>query len=130
MEPNTVARALKMPSFDMITKSVSEVKRDYSKIIREIEKECEPAFVLNHNTPEAVIMSYDYYKNVLINTRTMLETVMKELEALEDEALYTKAANRLSKDDQTWLTSEQVLGTKEKNEDNPYREMSDEELFN
>jgi len=129
MKTNSTSRVPKMPFFDMITKSVSEIKRDYSKVIKEIEKENEPAFVLNHNTPESVLMSYEYYKTVLVDTRTMIETVMKEIELLEDEALYAKAADRLGNDNKIWLTSEQVLGTKEENEDNPYLGMSDEELF-
>lgn len=129
MKTDSSARVPKLPFFDMITKSVSEIKRDYSKVIKEIEKENEPAFVLNHNKPEAVLMSYEYYKTVLVDTRTMIETVMKEIELLEDEALYAKAASRLSNDNKIWMTSEQVLGTKEENEDNPYIGMSDEELF-
>lgn len=45
---------------NMLIKSVSNIKRNYSKVIKKIKKENEPAFVMNHNTPEAAIMSYQY----------------------------------------------------------------------
>lgn len=129
MEANVVGKVPKMPFFDMIIKSVSEIKRDYSNVIKEVTKENEPAFVMNHNTPEAVLMSYQYYMEAIVGMNAKIEAVMKEFEQLEDAALCVKATERLKSDNKIWLTSEEVLGNSKENEDNPYEGMSDEELF-
>jgi len=57
MKANKVNRESKMPYFDMKMLSVSEIKRDYSKVIKEVEQENEPAFIMNHNTPESVLIA-------------------------------------------------------------------------
>ena len=128
MKSNTVAREAKMPVFDMKMISVSEIKRDYSKVIREVDQEKEPAFVMNHNTPEAVLMSYRYYEAFMVEMRQKLEDISADIERLEDAELYAKAESRLAKDNLVWVASDKVFENKT-DEDNPYRRLSDEELF-
>ena len=118
-----------MPVFNMKMISVSEIKRDYSKVIKEVDKEREPAFVMNHNTPEAVLMSYHYYEAFMVEMRQKIEDITADIERLEDAELYAEAASRLKKDNLVWVTSDKVFENKAE-EDNPYSRMSDEELFN
>ena len=110
MNSKAEAREPKMPLFDMNMKSVSEIKRDYSRVIKQIDKENEPAFVMNHNTPEAVLMSYNYYRNVIVDIQERIKALSAQLELLQDEALYAKADLRLQKDQLVWLAAEEVLG--------------------
>ena len=128
MKTNTVAREPKMPFFDMKMISVSEIKRDYSKVIKEVDQEKEPAFVMNHNTPEAVLMSYRYYKAFMVEMRQKLEDISADIERLEDAELYAKAESRLAKSNLVWVASDKVFENKT-DEDNPYHRLSDEELF-
>jgi len=44
MNANVEAREPKMALFDMNMKSVSEIMRDYSKVIKEVQKENAPAY--------------------------------------------------------------------------------------
>lgn len=118
-----------MNARDMIIKSVSDVKRNYSKVIKEIEEENKPALVMNHDTPESVIMSYQYYKNIIEDSKKQLDDALKEIEQIEDEELLKKAENRLKMTNNIWLTSEEVFGRRTSSQENPYRKMSDEELF-
>lgn len=118
-----------MPYFDMKMLSVSEIKRDYSKVIKEVEQENEPAFIMNHNTPESVLMSYSYYKSFLVEMRQKIEDISSDIERLEDAALYAEAESRLKKENLLWVASDKVFEDKAV-DDNPYSRMSDEELFN
>jgi len=129
MKTNAVAREPKMPVFDMKMISVSDIKRDYSKVIKEVDQDEEPAFVMNHNTPEAVLMSYGYYKAFMVEMRQMIEEISSDIERLEDAQLYAEAASRLKKDNLIWVGSDEVFEDKAVEEDNPYSRMSDEELF-
>jgi prevent-host-death family protein len=129
MKTNAVAREPKMPVFDMKMVSVSDIKRDYSKVIKEVDRDKEPAFVMNHNTPEAVLMSYRYYKAFMVEMRQMIEEISSDIERLEDTQLYAEASSRLKKDNLTWVESDLVFADKAAEEDNPYSGMSDEELF-
>jgi prevent-host-death family protein len=104
------------------------MKRDYSRIIKQVQKDNEPTFVMNHNTPEAVLMSYSYYRNLVVDMHAKIADLTAQLELLQDEALYAKAESRLQKEPLVWLAAEEVIGYDAKN-DNPYNTMSDEELF-
>ena len=128
MNGNVEARDLKMPLFDMNMKSVSEIKRDYSKVIKQVQRDNEPAFVMNHNTPEAVLMSYSYYRDHIVVLHAKIAALSAQLELLQDEALYAKAERRLQKDPLVWLAAEEVIEYTA-DQDNPYNRMSDEELF-
>jgi len=108
--------------------SVSEIKRDYSKVIKEVAQEKEPAFVMNHNTPEAVLMSYRYYKAFMVEMRQKIADISADIERLEDAELYAEAASRLTKDNLVWISFDKAFENKAE-EDNPYSRMSDEELF-
>ncbi|MYM89836.1 type II toxin-antitoxin system prevent-host-death family antitoxin [Rugamonas sp. FT82W] len=57
-----------------ITVSVTELKRNYSNILKAMENA--PVAVLNHNRPEAYLLSVDYY-----------EQLMARIEDLEDAQL-------------------------------------------
>jgi antitoxin StbD len=46
-----------------ITVSVTELKRNFSNILKEMENT--PVAVLNHNRPEAYLLSADYYEQLL-----------------------------------------------------------------
>jgi len=130
MKTNAVAREPKMPVFDMKMISVSDIKRDYSKVIKEVGQDEEPAFIMNHNTPEAVLMSYSYYKAFMVEMRQMIDEISSDIERLEDAQLYAEAAIRLKKDNKIRVGSDEVFaGKAAEEEDNPYSRMSDEELF-
>jgi antitoxin StbD len=113
MNANVEAREPKMPLFDMNMKSVSEIKRDYSKVIKEVQRDNEPAFVMNHNTPEAVLMSYSYYRNVIVDIQEKIKVLSAQFELLQDEVLYAKAESRLQKDPLVWLAAEEVIGKRD-----------------
>ena len=129
MKTNTVTREPKMPVFDMKMISVSEIKRDYSKVIKKVDQEKEPAFVMNHNTPEAVLMTYRYYKSFMVEILQKIEDISADIERLEDAELSAEAASRLNNNNLVWVPSDKVFENKAE-EDNPYSRMSDEELFN
>ena len=62
-----------------ITVSVTELKRNYANILREMENT--PVAVLNHNRPEAYLLSADYYQQLIAR-----------LEDLEDAQLVRERA--------------------------------------
>jgi prevent-host-death family protein len=128
MKTNTAASEPKMPVFDMKMVSVSEIKREYSKVIKKAEQDLEPIFVMNHNTPEAVLMPYHYYESLIIDMRQKIKDLSSEIERLEDMELYTEAEKRLKNDSPVWVAAEKVFEYKSEG-DNPYSQMSDEELF-
>jgi len=57
-----------------VTVSVTELKRNFSNILKEMENT--PVAVLNHNRPEAYLLSADYY-----------EQLISHIEDLEDAKL-------------------------------------------
>lgn len=62
-----------------ITVSVTELKRNFSNILKEMENT--PVAVLNHNRPEAYLLSADYY-----------EQLLARMEDLEDAKLVRERA--------------------------------------
>ncbi|MYM38682.1 type II toxin-antitoxin system Phd/YefM family antitoxin [Duganella qianjiadongensis] len=63
-----------------ITVSVTELKRNYANILKEMENT--PVAVLNHNRPEAYLLSADYY-----------EMLIARMEDLEDAKLVRERAS-------------------------------------
>lgn len=62
-----------------ITVSVTELKRNFSTILKQMENT--PVAVLNHNRPEAYLLSADYY-----------EQLLARMEDLEDAKLVRERA--------------------------------------
>jgi len=62
-----------------ITVSVTELKRSFASILKEMENT--PVAVLNHNRPEAYLLSADYY-----------EQLIARIEDLEDAKLVRERA--------------------------------------
>lgn len=63
-----------------MTTSVTELKRNFSNILKAAQDT--PVAVLNHNRPEAYLLSADYY-----------EQLLSHLEDLEDAELIRQRAN-------------------------------------
>jgi antitoxin StbD len=62
-----------------LTVSVTELKRNFAQILKEMENT--PVAVLNHNRPEAYLLSADYF-----------EQLMARIEDLEDAQLVRERA--------------------------------------
>lgn len=75
-------------TFDLNTKSVTEVKQNLSKIITDANETGEPTFILNHNKPEAVLLSTQAYENLI-----------SELNKLEEQLWEYEVAKRIEKHD-------------------------------
>lgn len=118
----------KLPIMDMTMKSVSDIKRNYSKIVKEVMNNNEPAFVMNHNVPESVLMSYAYYREIIVETRNQINAVFEEIARIEDERLAQVTLERLQGGSDRKLTMAEVFGG-EADETNLYATMNDEELF-
>lgn len=52
-----------------VTVSVTELKRNFSNILREVENT--PVAVLNHNRPEAYLLSADYYGQLMAHVEDL-----------------------------------------------------------
>jgi len=128
MSSHSAAKLPKLPLIDVVIKSVSDIKRDYSQIIKDASKMNEPVFIMNHNKPEAVLMTYPFYQETLAKTLRLISELLVNLEHLENELLAKTVMERLAETDQVWLTMEEAFG-EELNEENPYEKMTDEELF-
>lgn len=63
-----------------ITVSVTELKRNFSNILKKMENT--PVAVLNHNRPDAYLLSADYY-----------EQLIAHMEDLEDAKLVRERAD-------------------------------------
>jgi antitoxin StbD len=63
-----------------ITVSVTELKRDFTNILKEMENT--PVAVMNHNRPAAYLLSADYY-----------EQLLTRMEDLEDAKLVRERAD-------------------------------------
>jgi PHD/YefM family antitoxin component YafN of YafNO toxin-antitoxin module len=110
--------------------SVSEIKREYSKILKKAEQDLEPIFVIeSQHTPNRLLMPYHYYESLIIDMRQNRSRIYPlKIERLEDMELYTEAEKRLKNDSPVWVAAEKVFEYKSEG-DNPYSQMSDEELF-
>jgi len=101
---------------DANIKSITETKKEFSKIAKHASETGEPTFVLNHNKPEVVILSNEVYENLV-----------ERYEELEEKQFYQKMINRIEKGPKELLTADEAFGDTPK--DNPFDELTDEELF-
>ena len=101
---------------DVNTKSVTEAKKEFSKIIKDINQTGEPTFIFNHNKPEAVILS-----------NTTYEELVKRNRVLEGKLFYSQLNNRVKDGPGELIPSEKVIESNQEN--NPCSALSDKELF-
>jgi len=101
---------------DTNIKSITEAKKEFSKIVKHVSETGEPTFVLKHNKPEVVILSHEVYENLV-----------EKYEELEEQHFYQKMVNRIEKGPKEFLTADEAFGDTPK--DNPFDELTDEELF-
>jgi len=85
---------------DVNIKSIGEAEKEFSKIVKHVNETGEPTFVLDHNKPEVVILSHEVYE---------------------------KMVNRVERGPKKLLTADEAFG--ETLKDNPFDELTDEELF-
>lgn len=97
-------------------KSISETKRDFSKIAKHVTETGEPTFVLNHNKAEVVILSNDVY-----------EELVAKYEELQENQFYQKISDRVEEGPDKLIPADAAFG--ENTKDNPFNDLSDEELF-
>lgn len=105
-----------LKTFDMKMKSITEAKKEFSKIVKETNETGEPTFIFNHNKPEAVILSNEVY-----------EKLVNSYKELEEKLFYTQVQGRIIGGPGKLIPAEQVLETER--EKNPFVTMSDKELF-
>ena len=91
---------------DVNTKSVTEAKKEFSKIIKDI----------NHNKPEAVIFS-----------NTTYEELVKRNRVLEEKLFYSQLNNRVKDGPGELIPSEKVIESNQEN--NPCSALSNKDLF-
>ena len=108
---------LMLKAFDVKTKSITEAKRDLSKIIKDTQETGEPTFIFNINEPEAVVLS-----------NTMYEELVKSYNELEDKLFYSQLNERVAERAGKLIPARDVI--KSNSEHNLFVDMSDEELFN
>lgn len=101
---------------DIKVKSISDAKKEFSRIVKEAEETGEPTFILNHNRPEAVILSNKAYEELVERNRQ-----------LEEQLLYSELNKRVEEGPGELRRADQVIH--EDNHSNRYANMSDEELF-
>lgn len=105
-----------LKTFDLDIKSITEAKKDFSKIIKDTQDTGEPVFIFNHNRPEAVILSNDAY-----------ETLVRKYEEMEDQLFYSQLQNRIDEGPGELVPSSEVI--EETSSRNPFDSMSDKDLF-
>ena len=101
---------------DVNTKSVTEAKKEFSKIIKDINQTGEPTFIFNHNKPEAVILS-----------NTTYEELVKRNRVLEEKLFYSQLNNRVKDGPGELIPSEKVIESSQEN--NFFSTLSDKDLF-
>jgi len=101
---------------DVKTKSVTEAKKEFSKIIKDINQTGEPTFIFNHNKPEAVILSNATY-----------EELVKRNILLEEKLFYSQLQSRVNDGPGELIPSGEVIESKQ--EENPFTSFSDKDLF-
>jgi len=101
---------------DANIKSITETKKEFSKIVKHVSQTGEPTFVLNQNKPEVVILSNEVY-----------EKLIEKYEELEEKQFYQKIIKRIEKGPEELITVDEAFG--ESPENNPFNELTDEEMF-
>lgn len=101
---------------DVKTKSITEAKKDFSKIIKDTNKTGEPTFIFNHNKPEAVILSNAVY-----------EKLVKDYNELENKLFYSQLNDRVTAGPVELISATEVIESNQ--EHNPFAALSDKDLF-
>lgn len=105
-----------LKTLDVKTKSITEAKKEFSKIIKDTLETGEPTFIFNHNKPEAVILSNDVY-----------EKLVKKYNELENKFFYSQLNERVAAGPGELIPAKEVIESNQ--ERNPFATLSDEELF-
>ena len=103
-------------SLNVRTTSITEAKRDFSKIIREIEETGEPTFIFNHNKPEAVLISHEAY-----------ELFVQRYREMEEKLFFAGLADRIERGPGQLVAAEDVVNMDLAS--NPFAHLADEDLF-
>lgn len=101
---------------DVKTKSITEAKKDFSKIIKDISKTGEPTFIFNHNKPEAVILSNAVY-----------EKLVKDYNEMENKLFYSYLNDRVTAGSGELISATEVIESNQ--EHNPFAALADKDLF-
>ena len=101
---------------DVKTKSITEAKKDFSKIIKDTSKTAEPTFIFNHNKPEAVILS-----------NTVYEKLVKDYNEMENKLFYNQLNDRVTAGPGKLISATEVIESNQ--EHNPFAALSDKDLF-
>lgn len=96
-------------------KSITETKRELSKIITDTKVTGKPTYIFNHNKPQAVILSTEQYENLVNKT-----------EELSEQNFYLQVNNRVQNGTNRLISSDEVINDAEIN---PFDGLTDEELF-
>lgn len=105
-----------LQSFNIRTTSITDAKRDFSKIIRETEESGEPTFILNHNKPEAVLISHEAY-----------ELFVQQYNEMENKLFFAGLNERVEKGPSSLVAAKNVIS--KDFADNPFTHLADEDLF-
>jgi prevent-host-death family protein len=105
-----------LKTFDLDIKSITEAKKDFSKVIKDTQDTGEPVFIFNHNRPQAVILSNEAY-----------ETLVRKYEEMEEQLFYSQLQNRVDEGPVELVPSSEVI--EESSSRNPFDSMSDKDLF-
>ncbi|API89878.1 type II toxin-antitoxin system Phd/YefM family antitoxin [Marinilactibacillus psychrotolerans] len=98
------------------TKSITQTKSELSKIIKSVNKTGEPVFILNHNNPEAVIISNKEYSSLI-----------EKYHEMEEKIFYSNLSNRIDEGPIELIPAAKVI--EKEDTENPFAHLSDEELF-
>ena len=101
---------------DVKTKSITEAKKDFSKIIKDISKTGETTFIFKHNKPEAVILSNAVY-----------EKLVKDYNELENKLFYSYLNDRVTAGSGELISATEVIESNQ--EHNPFAALADKDLF-
>ena len=104
-----------MKTLDVNTQSITESKKNLSKLLKQANDTGEQTFIMNHNEPQGVLLSNDKYNELI-----------KRYEELQDQLFYSKVAERVESDNGKRYSADELL---KNDENNPFDGMTDEELF-
>lgn len=94
--------------------SITDAKKNLSHYVKEAAEEERVITIVNHNKPQAVLVSAPYY-----------ESLLKQVEALRERLFYARLAGRVQEGPPALVPAETFLAA----EDNPFDRLPDEDLF-
>ncbi|MDN4620908.1 type II toxin-antitoxin system Phd/YefM family antitoxin [Paenibacillus sp. PsM32] len=98
------------------TESITKARANFNKVIKEVRETHEPIYILSNNEPSAVILDAQIYQEIV-----------ERNQQLESELLYAYASQRVQNGNSSLISADEVVNTDLT--DNPYANLSDEELF-